>query len=445
MFEIEKFQYTFKNGKKKIFLNQSFCIKDGEIVLVTGPSGAGKSTFLKLLKGLVPTYSSGVLEGKISWNKHDSTNEILYLFQNPFSQLIYSTVGEEFFFSMENYNFSNDKMNTKKEELKSFFDVDQFNEKKTADISNGECQRLVLASLIAADSKVLLLDEPTAFLDKASRAVFYNMLLTFKGKRTVVIVDHLIEEIAPFVDKIIEIKADGEVTQSSKAELNTSYDKKVLSKQPWFEEPNEASFELKLSNLSFGYQENKLLDHVSLVVSSGEIIVIKGKNGEGKSTLLKLMAKILKPQNGSVDLYINNKKLSNKNHLKEVGFIFQNPETHFFYDTITEELGRNASNESIKHFLNGVDLSLSPFLLSEGEKRRLSILLTLLDRKNVLLYDEPTFGQDFNSINWIKETILLLKQSGKIQVIISHDDNFINSLGAKVFVLEDQSIKVASE
>ena len=92
------------------------------------------------------------------------------------------------------------------------------------------------------------------------------------------------------------------------------------------------------------------------------------------------------------------------------------------------------------HFLKGVDLKRSPFLLSEGEKRRLSILMTVFLDKTVLFYDEPTFGQDLDSIEQIIELILYLKEMGKIQFIISHDENFINTIADKVYHLEGRTL-----
>ena len=91
-------------------------------------------------------------------------------------------------------------------------------------------------------------------------------------------------------------------------------------------------------------------------------------------------------------------------------------------------------------FLKDINLSSSPFLLSEGEKRRLSILMTVFSNKSVFLYDEPTFGQDQDSIDLIKEIIFQLKAMGKIQIIISHDEIFIDSLSANVYELNNGSL-----
>ncbi len=452
MFEVGPFAYTFKGNEKKIFSNEKIVINENELVLIAGPSGAGKSTMLQILKGIIPHFSSGELSGDILYKKkrldgdffHQNLSEIIFLFQNPFSQIIYPFVKEEFFFSMENFKFSKDEMSSKKKELSESFGLDSFWHKKTADLSHGQCQRLVLASLLAINPKVLLLDEPTAFLDPEARADFYQWLKRIKGTQTIILVDHHLDEVLPFVDQILNVSLNGEVTKASRlSNLNQEQANKLSL--PNLVNQNQDSIELNLNNLFFKYpDQEKLLEDISLGAGNGDVFVIRGKNGKGKSTLLKIIAGILKPQMGKVEVYKNKKEILAKNIFKEIGFVFQNPESHFFYDSISEELKNMADKTNAQAFLElffkDIQLSRSPFLLSEGEKRRLSILMTVFQDKSILLYDEPTFGQDRESILIIHRMIVLLKKMGKIQIIISHDEQFIQSLGAKVYNLDNGTL-----
>lgn len=458
MYEIGPFEYTFKknihhlssdpsssNVAKKVFSREKIEILKHELVIVTGPSGGGKSTFLQLLKGIIPEFSSGRLEGSILYKKkpmhgeffQENLKEILFLFQNPFSQLIYPRASEEFFFSMENYNYSREQMDQKKKELQAYFDLESLWHKKTTELSHGECQRLVLASLLAIDPEVLLLDEPTAFLDPEARQDFYHWLSKHKGQRTIVLIDHHLDEILPFADKIIQVDAEGAVTLRT----SISVAKNLNIPQLPMNEMQNSEVELKIEHVFFHYPDRpKLLEDISLTARSGEIVVLKGKNGKGKSTLFKIMAGLLKPLKGEIQIAKNKQLLAPKSHYREMGFVFQNPESHFFYDTIKEEL-RNFKdqdlNRLLQSFFKDIDLSRSPFLLSEGEKRRLSILMTAFHHKSILFFDEPTFGQDSESIHLIKTIILQLSAMGKLQFIISHDENFIRSLGAQVYELVD--------
>ena len=454
MYEIGPFQYTFKSNfqtsavAKKVFCNEMIKINKNEMVIITGPSGAGKSTLLQLLKGIIPEFTNGKLVGSIQYKNHllhgenfqKNLREIIFLFQNPFSQLIYPKAQEEFFFSMENFNFTRDQMDQKKQELQKYFDLDSLWNKQTTQLSNGECQRLVLASLLAIDPEVLLLDEPTAFLDPEARKDFYEWLSSHKGKRTIVLVDHHLDEILPFADKIIHVDKEGGVSvEQSMPSLNPA-SSQIISLTKF----KQSSIELKLNHVYFHYRGGpRLLEDISLHAKSGEVIVIKGKNGKGKSTLFKLMAGLLPPDQGEICVLKDGRFVKSKMHYKEIGFIFQNPESHFFYDSIKEEL-RNVDAKNLQEilylFFQDIDILRSPFLLSEGEKRRLSILLTVFQEKSILLYDEPTFGQDAESKALVADLILQLKAMGKIQIIISHDDNFIKSLDAQNFVLENEHL-----
>lgn len=445
MYEIGPFVYRFKKRVddekfgRKIFCNQKIEILDREFVVITGPSGAGKSSLLQILKGIIPEFSNGDLSGHIVCK--NNFKQVLFLFQNPYSQLIYPKAKEEFFFTMENYNYTHEQMDKKYEELKEVFNLDSLMEKETKELSHGECQRLVFASLMAVDPDVILLDEPTAFLDSDSRRDFYNWLRKVKGTKTIVVVDHHLDEVLPLADKVIWVNKEGEVSLGIKSLMrnaNISSKLNVLKN-------SKPDIEMKLNHIFFHYPGQKtLLKDISLSIKSGEVIVIRGSNGKGKSTLLKIMAGILKPLKGEVQISKDQKELNSKKHYKEIGFVFQNPESHFFYDTIDEELknvgDKKLFDEFINMFLSGVNFSRSPFLLSEGEKRRLSILMTVFLDKGIVFFDEPTFGQDFESIEFIKEIILWLKNLGKIQFIISHDDKFIDSLPASVYQLENESL-----
>lgn len=447
MYEIGPFDYSFRPDSKKVFCREKIVIKDGELVVITGPSGSGKSTVLQILKGIIPEYKSGTFTGTVTFNGEvlygegfkKSLKDILFLFQNPFSQLLYQNASEEFLFSMENFGFTKEEMDHSKNELEEYFNLSHLWDKKTANLSNGECQRLVLASLLAVNPSVLLLDEPSAFLDPQSRKEFYEWLVKIKGTKTIVLIDHHTDEILPFADRVLTVDSSGELKE-------TVEDIQPVVEFQWPEmKKSEERLKLRLSHVFFHYREQKnLLRDLNLSASSGDIIVIRGKNGKGKSTLFKLMAGILKPLEGEIEFSVNGTVVPFKKMQKHIGFVFQNPETHFFYDTIQEELSHVPEadrNLVMEQFFSGIDINRSPFLLSEGEKRRLSLLMTIYLNRNILFYDEPTFGQDKKSIGMIRSMIQYQQGLGKIQFIISHDDAFIHSLKAQVYQLEDQTLK----
>lgn len=459
MFKLSPFSYTFnKSGKpRKIFLENELTFNKNETVAIVGPSGSGKSTFLKILKGIIPEYSSGTLVGNITFNGkpltgvnfQENLSKILYLFQNPYSQLIYPTTEEEFLFSMENFNFTREEMTAQKEKFETLFDLKGIWGKRTSQLSNGECQKLVLASMLAIGPEVLLLDEPTAFLDPKSRSEFYRFLEIVKGDRLLIIVDHHLDEIKPLLTRMIEVDASGKITERDKNVLNVKNAQRITI--PHFSHSEVLT--VKLNDVSFSYNKNSvLLKNLKAVFKGGEVIAVKGANGSGKSTLFKLISGVLSPDKGTIETQIGFKEFKNQKNFSNVGFIFQNPENHFFFDTIEEELRQSFKNivstdlkkELLERFFHDIDLKKSPFLLSEGEKRRLSILMTVFLGKSILLFDEPTFGQDQNSIEQIIALIRELKKHKLIQVIISHDEAIISEVADRVFELKSGSLNEIS-
>lgn len=454
MFELNPFTFSYRDtdSSKKLFLKTKIVLAPGEIVAIVGPSGAGKSTFLKILKGIIPEHSTGKLIGDILYKGKSLTGvnfdlnlrSILYLFQNPFSQLLHPTTEEEFLFSLENFNYSVEEIKKRGEKLEKVFHLDLLWGKKTKDLSNGECQKLVLASLMAVDPEVLLLDEPTAFLDPKARTDFYNFLGSIRGKQLVIIVDHHIEEVRHLVTRYLYVDADGEI----KEEIPLKSTKQLGESKQLI--PVDFNLNLNVKNLSFSYEKkNPLLIDINLKISGGEIVAIRGLNGAGKSTLFKILSGMLRPTQGIVELEINKKIIKHSKLFEVVGFVFQNPETHFFFDTIEQELKQSfkkirPNDAIINNFFRDIDLRTSPFLLSEGEKRRLSILMTVFLGKKVILFDEPTFGQDEKSRMVIANLIRELKTQGIIQIMISHDDSFIEEVADRVYQLEQGHLNVVS-
>lgn len=457
MYEISPFHFSYRtNGKtKKIFSESPIIFGPNDTVLITGPSGGGKSTFLQLLKGIIPQFVAGKLEGQIHFKGKPLHGEvfdqnlksIVYLFQNPFTQIIYPYADEEFFFSMENFNFSHDEMTKKKEFFEQHFNLGALWGRKTNELSNGECQKLVLSSLLAINPEVLLLDEPTAFLDPEARAEFYQLLSAFKKDRMLAIVDHNVNEVLPLVNRIIFVSEEGKISEIKKSDFKTQIEIAELSLKLQNTESNIE--ELNLKNIHFSYGDRKLYSDLSAQFKKNEIVVIRGKNGAGKSTLFKLMATIIKPQKGEVSAQMGGKTIKGKKLFNEVAFIFQNPESHFLYDTIEEELNQAAQKtfaESEKKtlldsFFHELNIKKSPFLLSEGEKRRLSLVLALFQGKSLFLYDEPTFGQDVRSTQLIASLMKTIRSYGALQVVISHDEEFIKNIADKVLTLEEGTLK----
>ncbi|MBF0205371.1 MAG: ABC transporter ATP-binding protein [Oligoflexia bacterium] len=440
-------QVSEQSRKKKILRN-NYLIKRNQLVLVRGASGSGKSTLLSLIKGIIPDSIFAVIEGRFQFVEPSAN--VFCVFQNPYSQLVCPTVKEDLVFTMENRGFSQRKMAERLTQFSNFFNLFHLLENKTSKISGGECQKIVLASSLAADPTVLLLDEPTAFLDKDARDEFYAYLAKLKGKYTIIIVDHHQEQILSLADQVIDLDVGIDIDLGKKREH-------TLVSENWgmIRGAIQENYCICIDKLSFSYakdaktQSNFCLKDLNLNIESGKIVTILGQNGSGKSTLLKLISGVLRPTAGNIVIKQGCHPLAPKEYCRHICYLMQNPESHFLFDSIAEEIefnyrkrGDRSGNisEIFGYYFNvdidvDVDLSRSPLLLSEGEKRRLTFLMAVLEEKGIMLYDEPTFGQDDASCKKIVTLMKKLREHNRLQIIITHDEKMAYSISDIVYRL----------
>lgn len=208
---------------------------------------------------------------------------------------------------------------------------------------------------------------------------------------------------------------------------------------------------IKIQNLSYMYnKKNLILDNINLQINNGEAISIIGKNGCGKSTLLKLVAGIMKPSSGNIfiddiDIYKRN------NFRKEVGIVFQNPDTQILFPKVYDDIEfalKNLSLEDrkkrIQNALKKVNLidkeEQDTYTLSLGQKQRVNIASVLAIDPNYILLDEPTTMIDSKEKDNIYQIIKELKKENKTVIFVTNNINEI-LLSDKIIILKDKKIK----
>lgn len=219
--------------------------------------------------------------------------------------------------------------------------------------------------------------------------------------------------------------------------------------QPFDSGANEVSEVLSIRNISFSRGKQSILKGIDLSLQSGELIAIVGKNGAGKSTLLQVMSGILAPKTGSRLLLNKQYEAWSEHEMRKVmGYVFQNPEHQFITDTVYEEIafgmkinGVNQDkieqnvNQLLKRFRLTSHKWSNPFALSGGQKRRLSVATMLEDTPSVLLFDEPTFGQDAQTTEELMQMIQTLQRQGTAIVFVTHDMDLVDTYCEKVYVV----------
>lgn len=444
---LEPFDFHYARTRAGIALSTPLNLPERGLVWLTGASGSGKSTLLNLIKGLYPEFIHGTLAG----GNPAIARDALYLSQNPHTQIVHERVGEEFFFSMEHRQYTPEQMHAKKYLLEQY-GLGDMELKPTAQLSHGQAQRLLLASMLATEPKVLLLDEPTAFLDEEIRTEFYQLLNELKQHVCILLVDHHMQ-VAEYADVCWHISEQGELNKRSpeswlhetQQALQQLRAESSLTQTP---PPLSAQITLSLEQLVVGYDKKQPLFTANATLHSGECTVLCGENGSGKSTLLNTLAGMTKPLGGQCTLHYQasaEEALQQIKPREQMMYVFQHPDSHFFFDTVAEELTQLGVQDiagTLAHFGLADCAERSPHQLSEGQKRRLTLLFPVLLQRALIVLDEPTFGQDALNAERITQLIRSFKAAGHALIVITHDATLHRAIADQTWEIRDGQLHI---
>lgn len=441
VFQIRDFQFSYPLSDYRIGFSGELIIHRGDHILLQGASGSGKSTLLLALKGIIPHLVNGKIHGEITYNGRTISSleeqdllKIGYLQQNPDSQVICQTVFAELAFGLENLSLTANKIKQRIERIAIDFKITHLLSRNVSELSGGEKQKVNLLAILLMEPEVLLLDEPTAFLDPESAHELMLILKQYTQEITVIIVEHNLNYLARIVNRVITINDDGQLTE---IELNKINWQPTLTHAQVHQPQNQEILQLK--NLCFSYPDNQpLLNNVNLTLKKGEILAIHGKNGSGKSSLLKLIAKII-PLNNAIYWHGTDiAQINKQKYWQDVSLLWQNPEAHFIFNSVSAEL--NNRQDLLTDFNLSAQAKNNPFNLSEGQKRRLSLAIALNKATQLFLLDEPSFGQDEINKSLLINKIHQLAASGCTFIIITHDIAFSQAVAHRTLILKDNQL-----
>jgi len=481
----------FFEDKVPVLKEVTLHINQGEKVLILGPSGSGKSTIISVLAGIIPEHIEASVSGEVIRKKRAGV-----LFQNPDTQFCMHHVDEEIAFSLENRKVPREQMDAI---ILAVLDtVGLMIEPHTpiADLSGGMKQRLALACLLALEPEVLFLDEPTAQLDPSGRKEVFEVIKNTATRtgQTMVVVEHVLDGCIEWMDRVILLNKNGQIIADGKPEMILNHYKAEMQEagiwvpqvfpHKWNEmiqnenhsrrieliETYESRKEtlkagksnepiLEISNLEASYYKETILENLDLTVNKGEWIAVIGNNGAGKSTFLKLLAHLKKSKKGDIQFHGKDlKKWRDRDLYQRLGFVFQNPELQFINQTVYDEIAfsgiqyhwkeadiNNRTTELLKEFGLEPYQNQHPFTLSFGQKRRLSVATMLLLNQDILLLDEPTFGQDAKSAYDLLHVLEKRKQEGTSIMMVTHDMDLVDQYADKVIVLDEKKMAFADQ
>jgi energy-coupling factor transporter ATP-binding protein EcfA2 len=475
---------TFSGDKRLVLDDISFTVPAGSITVLCGASGSGKSSALRLLNGLVPNFHHGTLTGTVTVAGVDVPKTDLAeagrttatVFQNPRTQFFTAEVRSELAFRDENYGLAPAEIERRTASAARATGVEHLLDRSLRGLSGGELQRVACTQAIVAGTPVLLFDEPTSNLSPAAIAEFAELLARLKCEgRAIVVAEHRLYFLRDLVDQVLLLDhgrlrhrwsgaefrslTEGEaehlglrtlrapaalpqLLDAEHAELTGEAPMALDTAHLGLTEtsPVDAHAGLTLENVRFRYGRREVLDIDGLTFPRGQVSVVAGSNGVGKSTLSRVICGLATPRRGAV-ITLDGHRFDSRSRIRHSAMVMQDVHRQLFSDTVREELllGLDATARSsvdVDALLEEFDLAQvadrHPLSLSGGQKQRVVIAAALARNPDICVFDEPTSGVDRRHLTVIAGRLHRLARAGTVVIVITHDPELIDACADRV-------------
>ena len=504
MIRLENLSFRYRAGKEPALRDLTCHIRAGELVGLLGRSGAGRSTLAATLNGTIPHLVRGDLTGRVridgedirSKRPRDLADRIGFVFQDFETQLFSTTVPLEVAFGPENLGVDRSEMARRVEWCLGVVRLSHLTRKAPAALSGGQKQRLALASVLALNPKILVLDEPTSDLDPAGRRELLDAIRSLRraGDLTLLMIDPETDEMG-WADRLIVLDG-GRITMDEPpaalwdstealdamgvkgftlaklarrlglAERWPDADVAAdgIRRGGWHAAPGAAErlragdharhggeILLELDGLSHRYPDGaEALTGVSCAIRRGEFVAILGQNGSGKTTLVKHLNGILTPTAGDIRLAGQSLRGQPATVLsRKVGLVFQNPDHQIFAERVWDEVAFGPRLQGLSEVdvrlrveealdavgLTGMD-EMDPFILTKGGRQRVAVAGTLATKPEVIILDEPTTGLDYQELQGMMALIQRLNAAGHSVIIITHAMDVAAAYAHRVILMQ---------
>lgn len=488
MITFSRVSLIYPHSTTTVIEDLTFEIEEGEMVLVMGHTGSGKSSLLRLINGLVPHHTGGILGGEIIVDGKSTrltkpgqlAGVVGIVGQNPIDSFVTDIVEDELAFGMESLNFPEEVMRKRIEEALDQVGLAPLRNRTIATLSGGEQQRLAIATALVMHPKVLVLDEPTSALDPVASEEILAILhrLVHDLSVTVVLAEHRLERVIGYVDRILLIEGEGKSSIGLPADILKKTDlvppiirltrslhldevgtstrevrrltESIRTDLPESERPafTPGRVILAIDSLSARYGDSTALKNISLELRSGEISALMGRNGAGKSTLIRSIVGLHKNFSGKV--LFDSRSISDipqHERSRRIGYIPQEPGDLLYLTTVRDECERaDRDNGVIKgttfaflqETLPSINPESHPRELSEGQRLALVLAIVISGKPDLLILDEPTRGLDYEAKTYLmRELHDLARNHGASVLMATHDVEIVAEVADRTIFLAD--------
>lgn len=509
--QVKDVSFTYPGAEEKVLHHANLSIDEGEFVAIIGGNGSGKSTLCKTFNGLIPQFYVGDFEGKVQLEDRETaeysvaqlSKDIGYVYQDFENQIMRPTVIDDASFAPLNFGLKDYKE-------RGLWALEVTGLTAIANefiwqLSGGQKHLLAIAAVLSMKPKVLIVDEPVAQLDPQHAEEVYKVLKKLNEElgMTIIVIEHHTEFIADYchsvvlmergrvlwkepvkkaLSKVDELVCHGiyppQITQAAHKMQQNGYrhDGLPITLAEGMEyfyhfpkamplpdagngqiEKTKANPIIQFEKASLQFQDlrrqkKQVLHNIDTAFYEGERIAIVGNNGAGKSSLIKLIAGIVKPTYGEVTILDHKATSASPEKLgKYVSYVYQNPDEMFIEDSVKREIELFLKTRKVPNYEETVEVILHDFALSElkerdarllsgGQKRRVSLAIAAAMQPHIILLDEPTANLDIATKKHVVHMLETLKEHVKTVIIATHDMQLVAEWATRIIVMHNGEI-----
>ena len=514
--ELQGVTFTYPGVEQSVLQDVSLQLEKGDFIAIIGSNGSGKSTLCKCFNGLIPHYYTGDFTGEAiicgqsaeGRSVAELSKHIGYVYQDFENQLVRPTVFDDVSFTPLNYGFADYK--ERGERALALTGLSELRNEFIWQLSGGQKHLLALAGALAMDPEILVIDEPVAQLDPQHARHIYDILrrLNEEHGKTIVVIEHHAEFIADYCKNVVLMdkgsirwqKPVREALSSVQELLQLGIYPPDVTRAAWMLQAEEQTARLlplnaeegnarmirrqdplvgaeapeligeqspspirnednvvQMEKVHLSYRTihktlHPVLNGIQLELRQGESVALIGNNGAGKSSLMKLIAGIVKPTDGIVKVKgkaVNG--LPPERLSGTVAYVFQNPEEMFIEDSVHKEIAYYLKARKLPDAEGRVEEMLKAFrltelaerdarLLSGGQQRRVSLAIGAAVRPAVMLLDEPTANLDISTKQEMVHVLETLRNHVETVVIATHDMQLVSEWASRIIVMHQGRI-----